>query len=328
MIITKTPVRISFFSGGSDLPSFFHKEAGAALSVTIDKYIYVILHSTHNSGIRLKYDDVEHANNLDGVKHKITKETLKYAFGNSQLNGWEIASVSDVSYNGCGLGTSSAFTVGLLNGLLKDSKLGPSYLANEACKIEIVNCNFPIGKQDQYAAAYGGLNLFEFFSNGTVNVDTPSIDNIEAFEDKLIMFFTGITRDGNSILKDQSSSMDDPLKFAQVQRNRDKAFEAQRYLFDNDFDSFGDLLGQSWAEKKQISKGITAPILDGIYDIAMDCGALGGKLLGAGGGGFFLFYAPTLEIKEKITRGLRVISNVKHFPFKFSKEGSKVIYNG
>jgi D-glycero-alpha-D-manno-heptose-7-phosphate kinase len=334
MIVTKTPVRISLFSGGSDLPAFFRKEDGAALSVTIDKYIYVMVHPTFNPGIRLKFDQVEHAEKLDDVKHIITREALKYVYGPNLYSGWEIASISDVSYNGCGLGTSSAFTVGLLNSLLSKPEYHNSQLANDACTIEIVNCGFPIGKQDQYAAAFGGMNLFNFEKSGRVRVTKANGQWTDHFQEKLIMFYTGIERDGNIILKDQSASMNDPIKFAHVQKNRDRAFEAMRYMFDGDYDAVGDLFNQSWAEKKQISKGISNTVLDDMYNIAMVNGALGGKLLGAGGGGFFLFYVPTPEDRMRLVHAFEVfktrfgqLTMVKELPFKFSYEGSKVIYN-
>jgi D-glycero-alpha-D-manno-heptose-7-phosphate kinase len=327
MIVTKTPVRISLFSGGSDLPAFFHKEDGAALSVTIDKYIYVMVHPTFNPGIRLKFDQVELFSDLDDVKHLITREALRYVYGPNLFSGWEIASISDVSYNGCGLGTSSAFTVGLLNALLSKPGYHSSQLASDACTIEIVNCGSPIGKQDQYAAAFGGMNLFQFEQSGRVRTNEVTGRNVELLQDNLIMFYTGIERDGNVILKDQSASMDDPIKFARVQRNRDRAFEAYRYIYDGDFDAVGDLFNQSWAEKKQISKGITTNALDDIYDDAIRAGALGGKLLGAGGGGFFLFYTPSYGAKRDVTNALGKHGNVKPLDFKFSYEGSKVIYN-
>jgi D-glycero-alpha-D-manno-heptose-7-phosphate kinase len=325
LIVTKTPVRISLFSGGSDLPAFYHKEDGAALSVTIDKYIYVMVHNTFNSGIRLKFDQVEHADKLDDIQHVITKEALRYAYGSNIVGGWEISSISDVSYNGCGLGTSSAFTVGLLNGLLSPSS--PYKLANDACRIEIENCGFPIGKQDQYAAAIGGMNLFQFTQAGHVDRTGIVERNLAGFEDKLLIVYTGITRDGNVILTDQSASMNDPIKFARVQRNRDRAFEAMRYIYDGDYDSVGDLFNQSWEEKKGISKGITNQILDDMYTLAMQQGALGGKLLGAGGGGFFLFYVPTWEARQRVISSLQLYNNAKPLNFKFSYEGSKVIYH-
>jgi D-glycero-alpha-D-manno-heptose-7-phosphate kinase len=327
MIVTKTPVRISLFSGGSDLPAFYHKEDGAALSVTIDKYIYVMVHSTFNPGIRLKFDQIEHVDKLDDVKHTITKEALRYAYGPDIYGGFEIASISDVGYNGCGLGTSSAFTVGLLNGLLSNSKYSSSRLAADACRVEIENCGFPIGKQDQYAAATGGMNLFQFYSTGTVDRTEIVERNLAGFEDKLLMVYTGIMRDGNVILMDQSASMNDPVKFARVQRNRDRAFEAMRYIYDGDYDSVGDLFNQSWQEKKQISKDISNEIVDDIYNIAMSAGALGGKLLGAGGGGFFLFYVPNWAARCEVVWRLREYPAVKPLDFKFSYEGSKVIYN-
>src|SRR5574337_758854 len=250
MIITKTPVRISLFSGGSDLPAFFEHDDGAALNVTIDKYIYVLVHRTHNDGLRLKFDGVEHVDNLFDVKHTITKGALRYMYGEKSLNGWEIASISDVPYNGCGLGTSSAFTVGLLNCLYKKG-LGEYWLANEACKIEIIECGMPIGKQDQYAAAYGGFNLFEFHRNGTVS-NPHSIVKITGFAEKLLLVYTGISRDGNIVLKQQAQNMMDKEKFQMVRRNRDRAYTALEYLNEYDFDSIGSLFNDSWQEKKEI----------------------------------------------------------------------------
>lgn len=327
MIITKTPVRISLFSGGSDLPAFYHKEDGAALSVTIDKYIYVIVHASSNPGIRLKFDKVEHADKLDDIKHVITKEALRYSYGPNIITGWEIASISDVTYNGCGLGTSSAYTVGLLHGLLNRPDYRTTQLANDACRVEIENCGFPIGKQDQFAAACGGMNLFQFYASGKVDRTEIVERNLAGFQDKLLMVYTGITRDGNVILMDQSASMDDPIKFARVQRNRDRAFEAMRFIYDGDYDSVGDLFNQSWQEKKGISKGITSQILDDMYEAAMKQGAIGGKLLGAGGGGFFLFYVPTWEVRQRVIEVISLYNNAKPLDFKFSYEGSKVIYN-
>jgi D-glycero-alpha-D-manno-heptose-7-phosphate kinase len=325
LIVTKTPVRISLFSGGSDLPAFYHKEEGAALSVTIDKYIYVMVHPTFNPGIRLKFDKVEHAENLDDIKHVITKEALRYVYGSNITSGWEIASVSDVAYNGCGLGTSSAFTVGLLNGLL--TRPSSLELARSACLIEIQNCGFPIGKQDQYAAAVGGMNLFQFLRTGNVIQNAVLPRTTEGLEDKFLMVYTGMTRDGNFILKDQSASMDDPVKFAMVRRNRDRAFEALRYAYDGRYDSIGELLNESWKEKKQISKSISNNVLDDMYYTALRNGALGGKLLGAGGGGFFLFYVPTWDARQRVIRSLENFALVKPLNFKFSYQGSRVIYN-
>jgi D-glycero-alpha-D-manno-heptose-7-phosphate kinase len=325
LIVTKTPVRISLFSGGSDLPAFYHKEDGAALSVTIDKYIYVMVHPTFNPGIRLKFDKVEHAENLDDIKHIITKETLRYVYGSNIASGWEISSISDVAYNGCGLGTSSAFTVGLLNGLL--TRPSAYELARAACLVEIQNCGFPIGKQDQYAAALGGMNLFQFTRSGHVDRTEVTQRTTEGLEDKLLMVYTGMTRNGNFILKDQSKSMDDPVKFAMVQRNRDRAFEALRYAYDGKYDSIGELFNESWNEKKQISKSISNNVLDDMYYTALRNGALGGKLLGAGGGGFFLFYVPTWDARQRVIRSLENFALVKPLNFKFSYQGSKVIYN-
>jgi len=323
MIITKTPLRISFFSGGSDLPSFYTKRSGAALSVTIDKFIYVNVHSKPTiSNYITAFDEIQDFHNLDEMTHDITRETLKYFEIKNKLH---ISSISDVPSKGSGLGSSSAFTVGLINCLksFKDSKT----LAAEACNIEMDKCGYPIGKQDQYAAAVGGLNLFSFTSSGVTN--TPlnvSDETIEKLEKNLVLVYSGLSRSANKILSQQSKMMDDEEKFNLVLNGRNKAIFAADLLVKGDVDTFGDLLHQAWLDKKKITGEISNNVIDRIYDLAIDNGALGGKVLGAGGGGFLLFYCEEKN-KEKLINALHKKSPCIAYDFKFTHEGSKVIYS-
>ena len=330
IIISKTPLRISLFSGGSDLPSFFinDDDGGAALSATIDKYIYIMVHKTHNGGIRLKFDTVEEIDNINEMQHTLTKETLNHWYGDitkySHLNGWEISSISDVSYRGTGLGSSSAFVVGLLNTIIK-SGLGPEYLAIESCKVEIDRCNYPVGKQDSYSAAYGGFNLFRFYKNGTVSRNSVKIP--KDFNEKLILIYSGISRNANDILKSQVNQMIDKEKFKRVQKNRDRAYKALDFLELKDYDSFGSLLNDSWQEKKQIATGVSNEYFDDIYNTAIEAGSLGGKILGAGGGGYMIMYASSFNVKDRIMHDLKKFDKVKELKFNFSNKGSEVILN-
>lgn len=323
MIITKTPLRISFFSGGSDLPSFYTKKSGAALSVTIDKFIYVNAHSKPTvSSYITSFDEVQDFHNLDEMTHDITRETLKHYEVKNKLH---ISSISDIPSKGSGLGSSSAFTVGLIN-CLKAFK-DPKALAEEACTIEMEKCGYPIGKQDQYAAAIGGLNLFSFTSSAVIN--TPlnvSIDTIEKLERNLILVYSGQSRSANKILDKQSKMMDDEKKFNLVLNGRNKAIYAADLLIKGDTDTFGDLLHQAWLDKKNITSEISNNIIDRIYDLAIDNGALGGKVLGAGGGGFFLFYCEEKN-KEKLIDTFHKKTPCTVYDFKFTDAGSRVIYS-
>lgn len=322
MIITKTPLRISFFSGGSDLPSFYTKRSGAALSVTIDKFIYVTAHTKPEvSNYITTFDEIQDFHNLDEMTHDITRETLK-AF--EVKNKLHVSSISDIPSKGSGLGSSSAFTVGLINCLKKfeDSK----QLAEQACIIEMEKCNYPIGKQDQYAAAIGGLNLFSFTTSGVtntpLNVNQETLDKLQR---NLVLVYSGLGRSANKILSQQSKMMDDEEKFNLVLNGRNKAIFAADLLAKGDTDMFGDLLHQAWLDKKKITGDISNNIIDRIYDLAINNGAIGGKVLGAGGGGFLLFYCEERN-REKLIDTFHKKTSCVVYDFKFTNEGSKVIY--
>lgn len=330
MIISKTPLRISFFSGGSDLPSFFTKETGAALSVTIDKYIYVMTHKTPHIGIKTMYDEVEMSDDISTMQHTITKEILKYF---NIENNHQIASISDILSKGSGLGSSSAFTVGLFKNLEHYSQKhwphrsprDPEVLAEMAYEIERNRCGYPVGKQDQFAAAFGGFNLFEFrpsYTNVTPILDTYVLNRLN---NNLMLVYSGRGRSANSILQKQQEGMSiDPAKFDAVRRGRDKAYEGFKYIKDGDIDSFGNLFHEAWVDKKKTESSITNSYFDLVYDQVIAAGALGGKLLGAGGGGFFLFYVPE-ENRYKVRTTIEKDTECKIYDFKFVQDGSQVI---
>lgn len=325
MIVSKTPLRISFFSGGSDMPSFYEKETGAALSVTINQFIYVCVHKTPNLGVKIMYDQIEEVSDIERMQHLITKEALKYFDINKEIT---VASISDIVSKGSGLGSSSAFTVGLVNalGTLKYGKTLPDYNATVACDIEMLRCNYPIGKQDQYAAAFGGFNLIEFYSDDRVDVRPVEIkaETLKRLNDNLLLVYSGKGRSANSILQKQKEAMSDKDKFNLVKRSRDKAYSAYKLLEKDNTDDFGSLLHEAWMDKKSVVKEITQTYFDDIYDKALKSGCLGGKLLGAGGGGFFLFYVPR-EKRAEAVKNITDNTECKIFNFNFYGRGSEII---
>lgn len=327
MIITKTPLRVCFFSGGSDLPSFYEKEDGASLSVTINKHIHVVAHQVPNMGIKVMYDDVEELHDLEQMRHAITRETLKLFNINKEIT---IASISDIVSKGSGLGSSSAFTVGLVKAMsaLKKENIAGSYIADIACQIEMNKCGYPVGKQDQYAAAYGGFNLFRFHTNGSVSVEPIALNNknIQKLQNNLLLVYSGRGRDANNILQKQQKAMSNIDKFKIVQRARDKAYEGRDLLLEGKVDEFGELLHKSWLDKKNICSDITQDYFDMVYDKAINAGALGGKLLGAGGGGFFIFYVPEKD-KEGVAWEVTKYTECKVYDFEFTGSGSNIVYH-
>jgi D-glycero-alpha-D-manno-heptose-7-phosphate kinase len=328
MIVTKTPLRISFFSGGSDMPSFYQQEDGAALSVTINKFIYVFAHKVPHMGVRCMYDDVEEQHDIEQMQHAITRETLKYYDITKEIT---VASISDIVTKGSGLGSSSAFTVGLVKALstTKYDNSTRKYVADIACQIEMDKCGYPVGKQDQYAAAFGGFNLFKFKRNGEVTVDELRLTNphIMTLEKNLMLVYSGRSRNANNILQKQQKAMLDADKFNKVRRSKNKAFEAVDLLHKGKVDDFGRLLHESWLDKKGVCEEITQDYFDEIYETAIKAGALGGKLLGAGGGGFFIFYIP-----EKDRTKVEGAISSKHkdcriYDFEFYGSGSHMVYS-
>lgn len=324
MIITKTPFRISFVGGGSDLKEFYSQSQGAVLSATINKYMYLSSHYFFDEDkIRAKYAQTETVTNVDELKHPLIREALKKFDINGAL---EISSNADVPA-GTGLGSSSAFTVGLLHNLyaFKGKFVSKKKLAEEACDIEINKLKEPIGKQDQYATAYGGINIIKFNPSGTVEVEPLRLkkETYQKLQKNLLMFYVGNQRNASSILSEQKQNMGSTNKLEILKQMVDLVWEAREALYNDDLEKFGSLLHKNWLLKKQLASKITNPIIEELYTTALENGAIGGKLLGAGGGGFLLFYC-----KEQYQDRLRQALNLTEMAFKFENEGTKLIYVG
>lgn len=323
MIITRTPFRISFAGGGSDIPAFYAKHGGCVLSTSINKYMYISVHpSFEGADTVLKYSQTEIVDSIGDIEHSYFKEVL----GLMRVDGVEITSTADVPA-GTGLGSSSSFTVGLLHALYsyKGKFVSKEKLAAKACEIEIERLNNPIGKQDQYAASYGGLNFYQFNADGSVTVD-PIIMRGEMYkelEDNLMMFYTGELHSANEILKSQGKNVTHGDKESNQLKMCELARELREELHSNNIDALGEILHESWKLKKTLADGISTPEIDEYYDIAVKHGASGGKLLGAGGGGFLLFYVPKARQSE-----VRSAMPLKEMPFSFDRQGSAVIYVG
>jgi D-glycero-alpha-D-manno-heptose-7-phosphate kinase len=324
VIISRTPLRISFAGGGSDLPAFYRYEPGAVLSTAINKYIYITVNRKFDEQIRASYSITEIVDTVDELKHELIREALKLVVPPC---GIEITSISDIPSQGTGLGSSSTYTTGLLNSLYAHigQHVGAERLAQEACEIEIERCKKPIGKQDQYIAAYGGLQYIQFNPDESVFVD-PVICSPETklrLQTRLLMFYTGLTRSADSILREQSlNTENDHQKRATLQRMTRMAGELRDALVNNDLDSFGEILHAGWEEKKKLASGISNSRIDEWYDIARCNGALGGKVLGAGGGGFLLLYAHPERFPD-ITSAL---PDLRPVHFRLEPQGSKIIY--
>jgi D-glycero-alpha-D-manno-heptose-7-phosphate kinase len=323
MILSKTPFRISFAGGGSDLPDFYRRRAGAVVSTTIDKAMYLAIHPYFHDKIRIKYSRTEDVMKVSDIEHPLVRECLRVVGLGS---GMEIASFADVPA-GTGMGSSSAFTVGLLHALegLAGKKPSAEELAVAACDIEIARVKEPIGKQDQYASAFGGLNLIRFHPDERVEVRPIACSDATrtALEHRLMLFYIGRERPASTILAEQSRNMSDKEKFSRVTKMAGLAEDLCRALEKNNLDSFGEMLHQGWLLKSTLAQGITNEGIDSYYQLAREAGAQGGKLLGAGGGGFLLVYAPS-EKQPDVRAALR---ELREMPFAMTREGSKIIYS-
>jgi D-glycero-alpha-D-manno-heptose-7-phosphate kinase len=324
MIISRTPLRTSFVGGGSDLAAFYRHEPGGVVSTAIDKYIYITINRKFDSKIRVSYSETEIVDSVDELKHDLVRESLKLL---GVDGGIEITSIADVPSNGTGLGSSSSYTVGLLNALYayKNTPVEAGWLAKEACQIEIECCSKPIGKQDQYIAAYGGLQHIQFNPDETVSVDqiTLSGDVKKRLEQRLLLFYTGLARSSEDILTEQRKNTEQQEDKRKTLHNMVKlASELNDALMKDDLDSFGELLHAGWLEKRKMASNITSSTIDEWYETARKHGTIGGKILGAGGGGFLLLYAP----KEKHDDIVKALPQLRPFPFKFEPQGSKIVY--
>ena len=319
MILTRTPLRISLFGGGSDIPSYYNHNVGRTLSLTIDKYMYIALCRTAYEGVKLVYNEVELAPTASSISHSRVRHCLEKFDTDSHV---EISSFCEIPTKGTGLGSSSTFTVGLINALasLKGIAMNKYDIAELACHIEMDLCNEPIGKQDQYAASFGGLNCFRYRSDQVVPI-TPNVSarTINDLNDNLLMFYTGITRNASDILSKQSSNDNNTTLTKMV----NIAIDAEIALEQNKLDTIGELLNESWQLKKQLADNVSNDFIDSHYKKAIDAGALGGKILGAGGGGFFLFYVP----QKRRDHVRQALADLREFSFRFENSGTTVVYN-
>jgi len=325
MILTRAPLRVSFFGGGTDIASHYTKHDGVVLSAAIDKYMHIALNQTPINHVKLMYSEIEEVEDYRELKHDIVRNAIEH-YSDRFKTGIEIASFADIPTIGTGLGSSSTFAVALLKALdalnMSYFMARPELLAEWACDLEINKCGSPIGKQDQYAAALGGMNLIHFNRDGTVDYRRQSLISNEAImlEKKLMLFYTGRTRSANAILKKQSAEPKHDI----LNQMADQAMIASKYLTSYKLDDFGNLLDEAWNLKKQLAEGISDPMLDEIYEEAKKAGALGGKILGAGGGGYFLFYVDESNQPAVIEAMHKM--NLQGFDFRFSRSGAELGY--
>lgn len=331
MIIVKSPLRISIGGGGTDLPSYYEQFESTFISAAINKYIYISLHPIFIKDLIIKYSEMERCDSPDQIKHPIVRECFKKVGIKSHL---EISSFADIP-SGTGLGSSSTFTVALLKALytFKDINHSNLTLAEDACDIEINRINSPIGKQDQYASAVGGITKFNINKQGAVTAEPLKMEQHDRtdLEEHLLLFFTGYSRDANSILKEQDQATKQAKKEDQKPPNnemienlhfvKELGLQIGKALESGQIDEFGRLMNVHWDHKKKRSKNMSNGKIDEWYDIAQANGALGGKLIGAGGGGFLMFLADDKRRLRKVMRE----QGLQDVPFRFDSLGTQVV---
>jgi D-glycero-alpha-D-manno-heptose-7-phosphate kinase len=324
MIITRTPLRISLGGGGTDLPSYYRHHGGFVLSAAIDKYVYITLHETFQPEYLIKYSTTEVVQSIDQIKHPIIREALRLV--PVAAPHLEIVSMSDIPA-GTGLGSSGSFTIALLRALhtLNKEFVPRQELAEQACHIEIDLLGEPVGKQDQYIASFGGITAFEFRQDGGVDVAPLSLssETLYNLEDNLLLFFTGFTRSASAILaeQDQKTRGGDSAMIDHLHQIKQFGYESKRAIEDGDLRRFAAIMHEHWERKKYRSKSMTNPEIDGYYEIARANGALGGKLIGAGGGGFLMLYT---EEKTRLRHALRE-AGLREVRMRFDFEGTMLL---
>jgi D-glycero-alpha-D-manno-heptose-7-phosphate kinase len=322
MIISQTPLRISFAGGGTDFSGFYTREEGCVVSSAIDKYIYVVVKERFDDKIRVGYSRTEMVDSVDEIEHELVRESLrKVGIG----KGIEISTMADVPSEGSGLGSSSTVTTGLLNALYAyKGEIKPAeVLAREACEIEIDILRKPMGKQDQYIAAFGGMRYIRFLRDGSVTVQPIEMDEgrRRQLDDSLLLFYTGLTRQASEVLAEQKQNIAAHLQA--LRKMRDQAETLRACLCDSKINRLGQILRSGWELKKSLAAGVSSGYIDEIYKKALAAGAAGGKVAGAGGGGFLLlFCSPANQHKVR-----RALSNLKELPFRLERDGSKIIFN-
>lgn len=323
MLINQTPLRISFTGGGTDLKEFYSQEDGMVVSTAIDKYIFVIVKERFDEKIYINYSKKEIVDSVDQIEHELVREAMRKTGLHS---GIEITTLADIPSEGSGLGSSSSVTVGLLNAFyqFKGIQVAPERLAQEACEIEIEICGKPIGRQDQYIAAYGGLNQFIFKTNDSVETERLSLtdERLRKLGSNLLLFYTGLTRKSSDILVEQKEQTANKMKL--LRKMKSLVPKTREAILNNGFDELGSLLHENWLCKRQLASKITNPEIDHLYERALRAGATGGKVSGAGGGGFLLLYVPRHHqdaVREELC------SDLRELPFLLEKDGSKSIFN-
>ena len=325
MIIARSPLRISLGGGGTDLPSYYREHEGFLIAAAIDKYVYVTINRPFNEGIYLKYSEIEHVKTVDEVSHNIIREALKLE--NLNTPQVEISSIADLP-SGTGLGSSGSFTTALLKALYayRHRHINPEELAELACSIEIDRLKEPIGKQDQYIASVGGITCFAFHKDNSVTFAPLKIsrETFHKLEDNLLLFFTGFSRSASEILKDQhiKSQKNDVDMLNNLHFVKEIGYLSKDALESGNTDKFGELMHQHWEHKKKRSGGMSNQDIDTWYETALKNGAIGGKVVGAGGGGFLMFMAnDAAKLRSAMTK-----SGLQEVRFKFDFEGAKVIH--
>lgn len=322
MIIIQTPLRISFAGGGTDFRDYYRRDGGCVVSTAIDKYIYVIIKDRFDRNIRIGYSRTEMVDSIDQIEHELVREAMKKV-GISY--GIEIATMADIPSEGSGLGSSSAVTVGLLHAMytFKGQLVTPGQLAREACEIEIDILGKPIGKQDQYIAAYGGLRRIDFNADETVSAKwVPMPDESKRrFGESLMLFYTGITRKADTILTQQKDNI--ASKIATLDKIKDQAGEIYEALENGNLNRIGRIMDAGWRHKKQLADNISNASINAYYEAALDAGAVGGKVAGAGGGGFLLLFCPP----DRQAEVRRALSGMRELPINLERDGTKVILN-
>lgn len=324
MIISRTPLRMSFTGGGSDLPTFYREFGGAVISTAVNKYVFVNVNKKFDDGIRVAYSKNEEVNSVSEIEHRLVRASMEHL---GLSGGVEITTIADIPSRGTGLGSSSSFTVGLLHAL---SAFMGRYVSNEqlgldSCHIEIERCGEPIGKQDQYAAAFGGFNLIEFNRDDTVEV-SPIIckrGTIAEIEQNILVFYTGIVRSASDLLARQSELVSsDEQKQHVLKKMVGLTYDLRRELQNNHTDVFGEILHENWLLKKSLVDSISSPEIDEWYEAALKAGAIGGKILGAGAGGFLMLYAQA-AVHPAIKNAL---SMLRPIDMRFEPLGSRIIF--
>lgn len=322
MVITQTPLRISFAGGGTDFPEFYESHGGCVVSTAIDKYVYCIVKERFDEKIYVNYSKKEIVNRVEDLEHELVREAMRKVGITDSI---EVSFLADIPAEGSGLGSSSSVTVGVLHALYTYMGTTPTaeQLAREACEIEIDILQKPIGVQDQYIAAYGGLRCFRFGPGKTVHTEmirtTRSV--LDDFDNMLMLFFTGKTRKAASILSEQKSNIS---KRAEILKAMSRQAEQVRKLIEQgSIDEIGSLLHEGWKAKRTLASAISNGEMDEVYERALKAGALGGKILGAGGGGFFLMCVPS----DKRQAVRRALGNLREMPFRLERGGSRVVLN-